>query len=289
MSLPKVKQLGMEIMNTFDRKNITHEEFDKGLEALGRFNACAYKGYGVLSGEERSYNDEIYAVKDAALRKAVDIAVDRGWDVSADLMGRVIYFRLEDGRQISFHTGKYLTDEWERVMKSLPKGKWDEVKKAWDKTSEEYRSKRGEVLEYNRQIAERYSVFLQDVRDWQEMTKEFVKEFFSSGSVRERMGIDMSRDELNDYIDKIPMRIGSNAGGGNYDGIHKVVESLYSRFPKMSYGDRDSIIRAFHREYLYKEPLFDRSYKGDIKEVEDSSKWLSSSGVQGLRKRHVYL
>ena len=72
-------------------------EINDAWRTLGYINASAYKGYGRLSDGEALYNSRIYVVKERAIRTLVTVSDN------VTFRDGILYIRLSDGIQVSFH------------------------------------------------------------------------------------------------------------------------------------------------------------------------------------------
>lgn len=135
-----VDELTQKLENAIDNiEKISDIQLYQAIADLGFLNDLAFKGYRKLKDEWRDLNDSIYDLKNTAVYTFANEFKKRGLDVSYGTKEKVIYFRRDDGIQISFHVPK-LTSEEMALYSSLPIGIWDRVEHAYSFTDiQEYR------------------------------------------------------------------------------------------------------------------------------------------------------
>lgn len=116
-----------------DVGSISDEQLEQAVSDLGYLNDFAYKGYRKLKDEWRAINDRIYAFKNEAVIAIAKEFKKRDKDVSYGAKENVVYFRRDDGIQISFHIPTQ-NDEETSFYASLPSGEWDRVEHAYSFT-----------------------------------------------------------------------------------------------------------------------------------------------------------
>ena len=153
-------------------------EIDNAWRALGYINASAYKGYGRLSDREALYNARIYTTKDRAIRALVAITDDVAF------RDGILYIRLSDGIQVSFHIPyDYSLAKDLRQAYLDEDAKWDGVQCSYEYT---------DIVKYNT-AREEYLRKVREDREAREHNRSVihraVQDFFSHHSTRRAYGL----------------------------------------------------------------------------------------------------
>lgn len=162
---------------------------DKALRKLGYINASAFKGYGALTDEMAAYNALIYRTKQVAM----EVLAEKANDVV--FSGDVLYFRLSNGIQISFHVPyNYYVSEMnarhDAFLKYQGKAEWDGVQESYTYDDvEAYNAARQayltKVAEDNAKKAKREEVVLAAIR-----------KYLANGNRRKSLGMTMTLAEF---------------------------------------------------------------------------------------------
>lgn len=169
-------------------------DIDEAIRELGYINASVFKGYGALTDDEAAYNAMVYDVKE----KALDVLVRRSDDVAYDRDNYVLYFRLSNGIQVSFHLN-YRSESFRNYQfvyllfaRQACSIDWDGVLNSYTYTDVElYQEK---CREYKRRVKDSY-----DKKDERRAAIiGAMKSYFSHWTRRKMYGIKMSYSDLKD-------------------------------------------------------------------------------------------
>ena len=167
--------------------SLSSAETDTAIRELGYINASAFKGYGKLGDNAAAYNGLIYRIKQTAL----EILVEKSDDVIYNSHSGILYFRLTNGIQVSFHIPYWQDDtlfrkykgevEWDGVPDSYT---YDDID-AYEEAHQEYLRKKSEDAAKNE---ERKMVALTAIR-----------EYLKNGNRRKSLGMTMTQTEFNTF------------------------------------------------------------------------------------------
>ena len=131
-------------------RNLSDEDLDDVLRAIGYENSLAHKG----RGNHENINDKIYNDKGEVLPLLVDEFLRRGREVAYngnEIDGWVLYFRTHDGVQISFHAAIPKSVEFDKSYE------WDGIRNAFAYDGDTYRKIKENLSAQNAKNLEDYN------------------------------------------------------------------------------------------------------------------------------------
>lgn len=120
------------------------KDVDNAWRTLAYINASAYKGYGELTEEQKAYNVIVYEAKEEAICKLAEYGGDItlvGTKQSVETGAYVLYVRLKDGVQLSFHIYDRLSNNktFMAVRRYRGNRQWEGVVDSYTYSGEEYK------------------------------------------------------------------------------------------------------------------------------------------------------
>lgn len=117
----------VNILDDIDK--VSDKELERAVSLLGRLNVQAFKGYRGLTGNQERINDKIYEFKNNALIVLAMEFCIRNKDVAIPRGENIIYFRYDNGVQVSFHI-RYSQKKYFNFVPDK-NVKWDMVKNSF--------------------------------------------------------------------------------------------------------------------------------------------------------------
>lgn len=179
----------------------TCKDIDTAWRKLGYINASARKGTYYKTPEQKEYNINVYYVKEQAIIKL--LARSRHLDIRYKLLNEntgnhVLYVRLSDGVQISFHLyfdcvfNKNLYDAVTNLAKEDCNAEWDGVRDSYTFSAKAYarirnKTEQDVISQYNRlynEITKGKDIFKLPREEYDKVVKQTDRAYKSFGRAR---------------------------------------------------------------------------------------------------------